>query len=63
MPQGIAWGIGAFLFSNTGAKNKTYYYITYDYYTSYLYYTYYTNYINYFAGLCRPQNESVMLLV
>ena len=65
MPQGIARGIGAFLFSNTGAKNKTYYYITYDYYTSFLYYTYYTNlnYINYFAGSCRPPNESVMLLV
>ncbi len=63
MPQGIARGIGAFLFSNIGAKNKTYYYITYDYYASYLYYTYYTNYIYYFAGSCRPQNESVMLLV
>ncbi len=59
----MALDIGAFLFSNTIAKNKTYYYITYDFYTSYLYYTYYTNYINYFAGLCRPQNESVMLLV
>ena len=55
--------VGAFLFSNTGAKNKTHYYITYEYYTSYLYYTYYTNYINYSAGSCRAQNESVMLLV
>jgi hypothetical protein len=36
MLQGIARGIGAFLFSNTGAKTKTYHYITYDYYTSYL---------------------------